>query len=111
MVGTCLLSVANLNFMRCADAAATTAVQLGMVAVIFGVGTVPPIFIMALASIPAGISRQCPHEDQDTTARYQVTAASTEHDAHLISYQAAIKKPEHTAPVLSIKRRYRLQMH
>ena len=109
--GTWLLSVANLNFMRRADAVATTVVQLGIVTVALGVGTVPPIFVMALASIPAGISRQCPREDQNAAARNQVQVASTGHVAHLISYQAAIKKPGHAAPVLGNKRRYRLQMH
>jgi len=103
--GTWLLSVANLNFMRRADAAATTVVQLGIVTVALGLGTVPPIFIMALASIPAGISRQCPREDQDAAARNQVKVASTEHGAHLISYQTAIKKPRHMAPVLGNRRR------
>jgi hypothetical protein len=58
--GAVLLSVANCNFMHRADAAVTTAVQLGIVAAVLAVGTIPGIFFEALESIPAGISRQCP---------------------------------------------------
>jgi len=107
--GTWLLSVANLNFMRRADAVATTVVQLGIVTVALGVGTVPPIFVMALASIPAGISRQCPREDQNAAARNQVNVASTEHGAHLIS--GSYKKTGALGPGSLVKQSRRLQMH
>ena len=74
--GAWLLSVANLNFMPRADAVATTVVQLGMVAVVLALGTVPAGFIEGLSSIPAGISRQCPREDHDVEARNRIKVAS-----------------------------------
>lgn len=74
--GAWLLSVANSNFMSYADAAATTIVQLGMVAVVLALGMLPAGLIEGLSSIPAGISRQCPREDHDVEARNRIKVAS-----------------------------------
>jgi hypothetical protein len=56
--GAILLSVANGAFMDRADAAASTAVQLAMVAVVLAIGTVLPLFLDP--PIFNDVSRPCP---------------------------------------------------
>lgn len=71
-VGAILLGIANWNFMHRTDAAVTTVVQLGIVAVALAIGTIPPGFVEGLKSIPAGVSRQCPSEHHTVTLNNRI---------------------------------------